>query len=385
MKAALVVSEQQEVAQTVVTRMLLKNQMAGDGGPSTFDILVLSGGGDWGAFGAGVLQGWGAVAEPPMQRPVFDVVAGVSTGAIIAPMAFVGTPQTYERVFVVYQNPQPDWFRQRVLPAMLTGQSSLATNDGIAREVRTNVDANVIAAIAAGAAEHRLLLVETTNLDRGTQRIWDLTRQAQGVAAGGSPDRLHNIILASTAIPGAFPPVELDGELHVDGGVTRNIVFSFDRNSNTNVLSLWKREHPDRKAPRIRYWVVINNQISTPPERVRPRWSELSKRSLEMVVRESTVQSLQSLEMFAEIGRIEGFDVEFRFIAIPGDWRPPVEGNFKKETMVALAQLGARMGADPRSWQSVVPGEMERIKADAEWLAESRDSLTVGQVANLPR
>jgi hypothetical protein len=167
-----------------------------------------------------------------------------------------------------------------------------------------------------------------------------------------------------------FPPVELDGDLHVDGGVTRNIIFSLDRGSQTNVLNTWKREHTGRRPPKIRYWVVINNHLATAPNRVPERWSDVSKRSLEMVVRASTVQSLQGLEMLTELGRVDGFDVEFRFVAIPNGWRPPVEGSFKKETMVALARLGQQMGADPRSWRTTTRGETEWVRACGHSAAE---------------
>ena len=371
MKAAEVLAEQDDVVRTVVNRMFLKSQspVAPGGGPSAIDVLVVSGGGDYGAFGAGVLQGWGAVVDPVMRRPQFDVVAGVSTGAIIAPMAFIGTPEAYQRLFVLYQNPQPDWIRKRVLPALLTGKPSLATNAGLADDMRRNIDLRAIAAIAAGANEHRLLLVETTNLDGGAQRIWNLTREAQRASATGCPRRFHDIVLASTSIPGVFPPVELDGDLHVDGGVSQNIIFSLDRKSESNVLNTWKREHPECRPPKIRYWAVINNWLATMPDRVRDRWSDVSKRSVDMMIRTSTRSSLQSLEMLTELARREGFDVELRFVAIPETWRPPVEGDFKQETMVSLARLGQRMGADPRCWQCSVPGETERIRANTQWVA----------------
>lgn len=371
-KAAVVLGEEENISRTAVNRLLFKSRTPPScpSGRSTFDVLVLSGGGDYGAFGAGVLQGWGTVADPQMRRPMFDVVTGVSTGAIIAPLAFVGVPETYDRVFLVYQNPKPDWYRKRVLPAIVTGRPSLATNDGIAEEIRTIIDCRVIAAIAAGAAENRLLLIETTDLDQGVQQVWNLTAEAQRVVAGAPPKRLHDIILASTSIPGVFPPVEIDGQLHVDGGVTQNIIFAMDRSSQTSVLNAWKREHGEMRPARIRYWVLINNQLATRADRVRDRWSDVSKRSVEMMVRASTVQSLRSVEMLSDLMRVEGFEVEFRFMAIPDGWRPPVEGSFKAETMISLARLGQQMGADPRNWRSTVPGEIERMKADTEWVVE---------------
>ena len=59
--------------------------------PPVIDILIISGGGDWGAFGAGFLKGWQKVpAQHPLAKPEFDAVTGVSTGTLIAPFAFLG-------------------------------------------------------------------------------------------------------------------------------------------------------------------------------------------------------------------------------------------------------------------------------------------------------
>jgi predicted acylesterase/phospholipase RssA len=54
--------------------------------------LVISGGGSDGAFGAGVLKGWTESGK----RPVFNIVTGVSTGALIATFAFLGPTWDHE-------------------------------------------------------------------------------------------------------------------------------------------------------------------------------------------------------------------------------------------------------------------------------------------------
>ncbi len=347
-----------ELSQTAVRRMLRESEADRLGcEPNTFDVLMISGGGEWGAFGAGVLQGWGIVSDPLMRRPTFDVVTGVSTGALIAPMAFVGTPETYDRVFQAYQNPREDWFQRRLLTAVLLGRPSLFDNAGLARDVRATLDDPIVEGIASGAAEDRVLLVGTVNLNHGVMRMWNLTREAQRVVSGQAPrERIYDIVLASTSIPGVFPPVQIDGDLHVDGGVMRNIADVTDQNSQHSAWSIWKRNHPDRRMPRIRYWVIINNQLATPPEAVQPKWSTIAERSLGLAVRSSTLWSLKSLALATRLVRFqEGVDVEFRFLAIPDDWRPPVEGYFERDTMVSLAQLGFQLGADPRSWRTDVP------------------------------
>jgi hypothetical protein len=94
--------------------------------PPVIDILIVSGGGDWGAFGAGFLKGWGRVPPGPMARPQFDVVTGVSTGALIAPFAFLGTDETIETIVQLYRHPKPDWVKQRGFLYFLPNNISFA-------------------------------------------------------------------------------------------------------------------------------------------------------------------------------------------------------------------------------------------------------------------
>src|SRR5687767_13085460 len=82
--------------------------------PPEIDILIISGGGDWGAFGAGFLKGWQKVpVSHPLAKPEFDAVTGVSTGTLIAPFAFLGDEQSIEQILNMYRNPKKDWVKQR--------------------------------------------------------------------------------------------------------------------------------------------------------------------------------------------------------------------------------------------------------------------------------
>ena len=80
---------------------------AGELPPAYF--LAISGGGDNGAYGAGFLNGWTASGT----RPEFKVVTGISTGALIAPFAFLGPKYDYvlERVYTT--TAQKDIFKKR--------------------------------------------------------------------------------------------------------------------------------------------------------------------------------------------------------------------------------------------------------------------------------
>ena len=133
----------------------------------TLHVLIISGGGDFGAFGAGFLRGWGKVQDQTWKRPQFDIVTGVSTGALIAPFAFLGDDASYDRIAELYRNPGRDWINRRGLLFFLPGNQSLVRIDGLTRDIKRAFDASVVQGIAAGAEAGRLLAIGTTNLDFG--------------------------------------------------------------------------------------------------------------------------------------------------------------------------------------------------------------------------
>ncbi|MCJ2104539.1 patatin-like phospholipase family protein [Methylobacterium sp. E-041] len=185
--------------------------------------LVLSGGGENGAFAAGLLSGWSASGR----RPAFGVITGVSTGALIAPFAFIGAAgdaalrEAYTTVSAA------DVFE--------FGGSAEALTDTwpLKRRIEKAVTPRLLKAIAAEHAKGRRLLVATTELDTERPVLWDM-----GAIATIGDDKALNlfrsIVLASSAVPGVFPPVSIDSttvdgktnqgktiqEMHVDGGTT---------------------------------------------------------------------------------------------------------------------------------------------------------------------
>jgi predicted acylesterase/phospholipase RssA len=177
------------------------------------NILALSGGGAGGAFGAGVLVGLSQAGA----RPQFDIVTGVSTGALIAPMAFLG-PQWDARLMEGYTGGHA---------ADLLGLRSVVVGDGLDVLVGRFIDDALLQAIAAEHARGRRLFVATTNLDRQQNVVWDLG----AVAAHGGREALalfRDVLVASASLPGLFPPKLIDvetatgafQEMHVDGGAS---------------------------------------------------------------------------------------------------------------------------------------------------------------------
>lgn len=321
----------------------------------TIDVLVISGGGDWGAFGAGVLKGWGRV-KGELARPQFDVVTGVSTGALIAPFAFLGDDQSIDRIVELYRNPKEDVAVSRGWLFFLPNNPSFFTLPGLERDLRTALDRGMIERIAAAEGTGRALLVNTTNVDFGDMRAWDIVAEAKRSLAGNNEDHVRTILLASAGIPAIFPARGIGDYLYVDGAITGNILYGGRAREDESFPALWRAAHPKRAMPRLRYWVIFNNQIRFPPQVTQDRWPDIMSRTTIMSTQASTVNSMRHLYAQAEISRLKyRADVEVRVMAVPDAWVPPKPGSFQAEVMNELADLGEKMGADPASWRTDPP------------------------------
>src|SRR5262249_6152797 len=153
--------------------------------------LAISGGGDNGAFGAGLLNGWTRAGT----RPTFKLVTGVSTGALIAPFAFLG-PAYDETLKMIYTSVSlKDIATERWILDVFFGDA-MADTAPLAALVKRTVTQEVLDAIAAEYAKGRMLLIGTTNLDARRAVVWNVTE----IAATHRPDALdlvHKILLAS--------------------------------------------------------------------------------------------------------------------------------------------------------------------------------------------
>ncbi len=192
------------------------------------EFLAVSGGGANGAFTAGLLNGWTAKGD----RPQFKAVTGISTGALIAPFAFLGPEYDATlRQFYTGITTRDILTKRNVLAAVF--DDALTDNAPLRKLVAGLVDQKLLDAIAAEYRKGRLLLIGTTNLDAQREVIWNVGV----IAASGNPRALElvrDIMIASAAIPAAFPPVmmdvEVDGqpyqEMHVDGGTVTQVFLS---------------------------------------------------------------------------------------------------------------------------------------------------------------
>src|SRR5690242_52316 len=191
------------------------------GASATRHFLAISGGGDDGAFGAGLLVGWSDRGD----RPDFDVVTGVSTGSLSAPFAFLGRAYDQQLKDVYTETSARDVFEK---PAPLLGAiagDSVTNNAPLRAMIARYVDGTLVRKIADEYGKGCLLLILTTNLDQGRPVIWHIGP----IASSNNPkarDLIVDVLLASASIPVVFPPVMLDvtvageryQEMHVDGG-----------------------------------------------------------------------------------------------------------------------------------------------------------------------
>ena len=167
---------------------------------------------------------------------------------------------------------------------------------------------------------------------------------------------MSDILLSSAAIPGAFPPREIQGRLYADGGIASNFFYGGPMDESDTFGATWRREHPNAPIPKTRYWVIINEYIQPIPVTVQPNWPAIVERSLYVSVRSAEAIALRHLYALAEATKLRGDgDVEVRWVAIPQTWRPPNDQFFDEATMRQLSDEGRRLGADPKSWNTTAP------------------------------
>ena len=332
-----------------------KASLSGENKQQTYDMLVLSGGGAFGAFGAGFLKGWGKVNKIDYTRPQFDSISGISTGSLLAPFAFIGTPKAYDSILNFYQKPGADWARKRGIIPYLPGNVSVYDVSKLHKTIKAAITPEIIENLAKGSVEGRQLLVGATNMDYGLLRVWDLAQIASETSTQKAIEQTVSILSASTAIPGLFPPEIIDDLLYVDGGATMQMVGGIDDRSWAYKTKDKQMGFVNAKAPiKIRVWIIVNQKLLTDAKVVRSRWTSIASRSLNTLIRASTLQSIQDTETLVQlVNRQPEFDAEMRYVAIPQDF-PIADSDeiFDAKTMHDLVKLGLQMGADPTSWKT---------------------------------
>jgi len=329
---------------------ILKNNVTGRASarePVASNLLALSGGGDDGAFGAGLLAGWTEHGT----RPKFDLVTGVSAGGLAAPFAFLGSEYDREMTGVFTKHGGEDIYQANVLSGVLGGEA-VADNAPLARLIAHYVDDRMLARIAEERAKGRFLLIGTTNLNAQRPVFWDMGRIAQQ----RTPEAralFRNILLASAALPGIFPPVHLEVtaagktyyETHVDGGPTRQLFLSPADFSFRDI------DKAVGKRVQRRLWIIRNGKTTPEYAIVNDTAIAIAARSLETLTKN---QGIGDLIRIYDKARVEGID--YNLAAIPPEFKAAKAAPFDRKYMTALFETGRTLGRVGFRWEKAPPG-----------------------------
>ncbi|OBX19571.1 hypothetical protein A9995_07445 [Erythrobacter sp. QSSC1-22B] len=309
--------------------------------------LALSGGSDDGAYAAGFLKGWSGTGK----RPEFTIVSGVSTGALIAPFAFLG-PEYDDRLRGFYTGvTRKDIYRQRGVFGLLT-EPSIADTAPLAQLIARNIDEPLLEAIALEHREGRRLLVQTTNLDAARGVVWDMG----AIANSTNPRRLElfrNVLLASASIPGLFAPVMIEvsegeqsfREMHVDGSATAGFLAIPE--------SIISRGGSEGRPTRDQMFVILNGRLRPEFKLVEPATFAIISRALATVLSAHDRATLLNVQNFA---RDNG--IAFRFSSIGPEFEVETEEQFSQSYMNELFEYGLGRGGQS-AWTGSISEDSE--------------------------
>lgn len=299
-------------------------------------VLALSGGGAGGAFGAGALVGLTRAGG----RPLFDTVTGVSTGALIAPFAFLG-PDWDDRLEAAFT----DGYAAEVF-ALTSARpwGSLYPDQQLRALVTRHIDAGLVDAVAAAHRQGRRLFVASANLDAQTTSIWDLGAIAR-VGGSGALALFINILVASASLPGIFPPqlidVESGGhayqEMHVDGGAITPLFVVPE-------ALLWRRAQ-GWDGGDVEVFALVNTTLDPSAGRTPMHAMPILVRSFELMLRSSYRSALRAVGAFCAMN-----DFTLRVGSLPAEVAGSSLLRFDRETMGRLFAHGVRVGSNGTLW-----------------------------------
>lgn len=348
-EAPLVTARNDAVRDSVIARLARRAVARGDG---TLDLLLLSGGGQHGAFGVGFLRGWASRGTAPMPR--FDLVSGISTGALQAPFALLGTPAALDTIAALYRAaadriaPTFDWW----FWARRTG--GLVNTSRYERSLRSALSPSLREQLQREFSDDRQLLTATTDLDLGIGRLWDLGLELGSTDA--SLARTHTVLYTATAIPGIFPPRVIDGHVHGDGGVIANVLPLLEL-EDFRRLATALRARGVAQPVRVRVWVIMNLWTHAPPRVIAPhKRGAISSRSTEVLFWSAQPMLLRRLEEMAAAVRtsVPGLSLDVRIAAPAASLatEPGADKLFDKAWMAHLEQLGFAQARSDSAWST---------------------------------
>jgi predicted acylesterase/phospholipase RssA len=352
------------------TRVSLALQRVRSASPDgRINVLALSGGGAIGAFGAGALIGLSRRGE----RPDFQIVTGVSTGALIAPFAFLGSGWdaqladafSGERARSLLHH---HWLRRLLSPGAYEAAP-------LAELVDHYVTFKLLHAVARASARGRLLEVATTDVDKEETVIWDMG----AIASRGDEsarELFRDVLIASASVPGVFPPVLLHvreggvthDEMHVDGATSVPFIAAPES------LLISSLRLADLRGGRI--FILVNGQLASEPSTTPFRTISVLSRSFATALRHMTRMQLAST---AEFARAHGMELEFT--AIPMDYPQVSALDFSRATMGSLFGYGLECAERGRLWTTVDEALSRADDAISRWHLEGASTRKRSQPA----
>jgi len=299
------------------------------------NILSLSGGGQNGAFGAGLLSGWSETG----QRPAFDIVGGVSTGALLATHALLGTPADDALLVEMYtQITKKDIYKERGILSLAFGADSLSDTAPLRELIAKYITAETLKRVAAAYDDNRYLIIGTTNIDYGQTWIWNMSL----IAKDGNLELYRDVLLASASFPIVFPPVEIDGHLFVDGAARSNLV----------VVGMGgdKRPAPPLYGPG-NFYLIDNGRLHSPPEALRRALGDVAATTVSVMMDQSMLTAMTRSYFGAK-----ALGYNFKMVAIPDDvnvGKDPLA--FDQIQMRAAFDAGRAIAKRPDHWSNVPP------------------------------
>lgn len=317
--------------------------------PPPIELLAVSGGGEDGAFGAGLLCGWTEAGT----RPTFELVTGVSTGALTAPFAFLGSGYDAQ-LRQIYTGIKPrDVLTQRNLILGTVFNDALADNKPLFNLIATYMNEDMQAAIAQAYQQGRLLFIGTTNLDAQIPVIWNIG----AMAASDNPralDTIRRLLLASAAIPGAFPPtmidVTVDGqprqEMHVDGGAFTQ-AFLYPPSVTANRRARMKQGVP---VVEIDAYIIRNARLDADWASVRRRTLSIAGRAISTMIYASGANDVLRLYYLTK-----NDGVNYNLAYIGADFTEELPQPFDPGYMNALFNYGYQQARHGYDWRKQPP------------------------------
>jgi len=299
------------------------------------NILSLSGGGQNGAFGAGLVIGW----RESGKRPQFDMVGGVSTGALLATHAMLGTPADDAQLEEMYTKiTKRDVHVERGFFSLASGADSLSDTAPLRALIAKHITAETLERVAAAYGDNRIVVVGTTNVDYGQTWIWNMS----AIAKDGNLALYRDVLLASASFPIVFPPVEIDGHLFVDGAARSNVVIAGMGGSERPPPPLYGSGN---------VYVIDNGMLHSPPEALRRALGPVAATTVSVMMDQSMLTALTRSYFGA---RLLGYN--FKMVAIPdnvGVGQDPLA--FDPKQMRAAFDAGRALGKQPDAWMTVPP------------------------------